>query len=230
GIYILDRSLQPTAVGITGELYITGAGVARGYLNRPELTAETFIKDDIKARSPYPTEGRSKTGNRLYKTGDLGRWQPDGNIEFIGRMDQQVKIRGFRIELGEIENILQTHNNIKQATVVAKKDKENTDYLAAYYIQKDYARDETADTPQDTSATAFSAQLRHFLSEKLPAYMIPAYFIQLGKIPLTSIGKIDKKALPEPGETAGISTEYQAPTNETEKKLAALWQEVLGQK
>ncbi|MCP4147267.1 MAG: hypothetical protein GY757_05905, partial [bacterium] len=159
----------------------------------------------------------------LYRTGDLVKWQPGGNIEFLGRIDNQVKIRGFRIELGEIENLLLSNENIKAAVVIAKKDKENDNYLAAYYVEVD------SDTGKDKQREPLAiSQLQEFLSEELPEYMIPSYFVPLEKLPLTANGKIDRKALPEPGETAGISKEYQAPTNETEEKLVRIWQDVLG--
>ncbi|MCP4146900.1 MAG: amino acid adenylation domain-containing protein [bacterium] len=155
---------------------------------------------------------------KLYRTGDLVRWLPDGNIEFMGRIDFQVKIRGFRIELGEIENQLLANTNIKNTIVLAKKDTENNNYLAAYYVLND-TKEQRAPIPV--------SQLRDDLSKKLPGYMIPAHFVHLEKLPLTPNGKIDRKALPEPGETARHSTEYQPPTNETEKKLAEIWQDVL---
>ncbi|MCP4152142.1 MAG: amino acid adenylation domain-containing protein, partial [bacterium] len=218
--YIVDKNNIPTAVGIPGELLVAGDGIARGYLNRPELTAEKFIKNSWQDSLSSPI-----TNNHLYRTGDLARWLPDGNIDFLGRIDLQVKIRGFRIEPGEVENQLLSHEKIKEAIVTFKRDKDDNNYLTAYYTQNH--RDSGSNSPQPLISIAL---LRDFLSEKLPDYMIPAYFISLEKLPLTPNGKIDKKALPEPGETARIFSEFKAPTNETEKKLATIWQEVLGMK
>ncbi|MCP4151933.1 MAG: amino acid adenylation domain-containing protein, partial [bacterium] len=220
-LLVLDKQncLQP--VGIPGELLISGPCLAAGYLNNPELTAQKFSPHEgnlFKNAPSFPNNQYPITNNVFYHTGDLVRWLPDGNIEFLGRIDQQVKIRGFRIELGEIENHLLSNNNIKDTVVLAKKDIENNNYLAAYYVRKD---------AKEQQEPISISQLRHFLSQKLPDYMIPSYFVPLEKIPLTPNGKVDRKALPEPGETARISSEYQPPTNETEKKLAAIWQYVL---
>ncbi|UCH95647.1 MAG: amino acid adenylation domain-containing protein, partial [Candidatus Aminicenantes bacterium] len=198
-IYILNRhgNLQP--VGIPGELCIAGESLARGYLNRPGLTAEKFIK------------GTRGLAPLLYHSGDLAKWLPDGNIMFIGRIDHQVKIRGYRIELGEIENQLMNVNTIKEAVVLARENKPGEKYLCAYIV---------SDNPlQDSS-------LRQTLSQHLPDYMIPSYFVQLDKLPLTPNGKIDRKALPGPGVKTG-QDEYQAPRDDVEEKLAKTWAEVL---
>ena len=200
-IYILNegKTLQP--IGVIGEICIGGAGLARGYLNQEALTKEKFIA------SPF------KAGERLYKTGDLGRWLPDGNIEFIGRKDDQVKIRGYRIELGEIEHALQSHKEIEAAVVMAKENHNNEKELVAYITSK---------KEQNTS------ELRAYLNTTLPDYMLPAHFVQLDAFPLTSNGKVDKKALPNPqglGLASGV--EYIAPRNEIEEKLVRIWQEVL---
>ncbi|MGB7605480.1 MAG: condensation domain-containing protein, partial [Lutisporaceae bacterium] len=194
-------NVQP--VGVVGELWVGGDGVARGYLNNPELTAEKFIEN------PFVQ------GERIYKTGDLARWLSDGTIEFIGRIDNQVKIRGFRIELGEIENELLKHKDIKEAIVIAKEDNSGNKYLCAYIAGE---------------AELGGKEFREHLSKNLPDYMIPAYFIQLEKLPLTENGKVDRKALPEPETDGSIATgtEYVAPTNEIEEKLAEIWSEVLG--
>ncbi len=202
-MYILDRYLQLLPVGVAGQLFIGGEGLAQGYLNRPELTAESFLKI-----------GHDSLPSRLYKTGDLARWLPDGNIEFLGRIDFQVKVRGFRIELGEIENLLLTHEDIRGAVVVLRED-DGDKYLCAYIS----GGGEPAEIPTGT-------QLREFLSKNLPDYMIPAYFVTLDKLPLTSSGKINRKALPAP-ESAGTQQEYIAPRNEIELKLADIWAEVL---
>ncbi|MCP4148491.1 MAG: AMP-binding protein, partial [bacterium] len=191
---------------------------------QPELTTERFVKDSRQLAENHlsPNTQYPITDNHLYRTGDLGRWLPDGNIEFLGRSDHQVKIRGFRIETGEIENILLTHKYIKEAVASAKKDNAGNNYLAAYYV--------AAAGVDKPGAIASVSGLRDFLSEKIPAYMIPSYFVELEKLPLTPFGKIDRKALPEPGKNKRTSNKYQAPTDETEKKLVEIWQEVLGLK
>ncbi|MCP5050720.1 MAG: amino acid adenylation domain-containing protein, partial [bacterium] len=186
GVYLFDRWMKLVPVGVTGELFIGGHGVARGYLNRPELTAEKFIL----TASPH---------SPLYKTGDLAKWHRDGNIEFLGRIDHQVKIRGFRIELGEIENQLLTHDSIKEAVVIQRKDKNGDGYLCAY----------VASAP-GPGLTLDNTELRDYLSHKLPYYMIPPLFVPIDVIPLTPNGKIDRKALPQPRVKQGeedLSTE-----------------------
>jgi acyl carrier protein len=175
-------------------------GLARGYLNRPELTKEKFIEN------PY------KPGERLYRTGDLGRWREDGNLEYLGRMDDQVKIRGYRIELGEIEQALSSHPNAKQAVVIARALTSNsTDKeLIAY-----------------TTGEATAEELKAYLKEKLPSYMVPSYYVKLESIPLTSNGKVDRKNLPDPEGTGLKQGEYVSPSTATEKQLAKIWSEVL---
>jgi len=197
--------LQP--VGIPGELHIAGAGIARGYLNNPELTAERF--------------NRSYKTYIFYKTGDLGRWLPDGPpaggatkgvIEFLGRIDGKVKIRGFRVELGEIENRLLNHNAISEAVVLVKGDNSGEKYLCAYIV---------------VNRKVEIAELKQYLSDRLPLFMVPAYFIILDKLPLTPNGKLDRNALPEPGE--GMTGEaYTPPRDEVEKNLVEIWGDVLG--
>jgi acyl carrier protein len=198
-IYILDQYLQPLPIGITGEIYIGGIGVARGYLNQPELTAEKFINN------PFDS-------GKLYKTGDLAKYLPDGNIEFIGRIDEQVKIRGFRIELGEIEKNLLQHPNIKETVVIALENEQKYKYLVAYFV---------------TNKSIKITEIRDYLAQKLPDYMIPSAFVFLDKFPLTPNGKIDKKALPKPDFDTYRENEFIAPRNEIEMKLAQIWQEVL---
>ncbi|MDI5888437.1 non-ribosomal peptide synthetase [Flavobacterium yafengii] len=200
-IYILDESLEPLPIGVTGKLYIAGAGVARGYLNKPELTAEKFIENPFIESS------------RMYDTGDLGRWLPDGNIEFIGRKDQQVKIRGFRIELGEIENAILRYSQDLQNVVVEAKEVKEEKVLVAYF---------TSTKNIDKSA------LRRFLEGKLPDYMIPNFYVELETLPLTPNGKIDRKTLPSVAGEDLIREEYVAPGNEIEETLVAIWKEVLG--
>jgi amino acid adenylation domain-containing protein len=204
-VYILDAAGQPTPTGVAGELYIGGDGVAHGYLNRPELTAEKFVPD--------PFAG----GNaRLYRTGDLARYRPDGNLDFLGRIDFQVKVRGFRIELGEIEAILEQHPSIRQAVVIAREDTPGDVRLVAYLS----AGAATVPPPAD---------LRAWLKEKLPDYMVPAHYITLEAFPLTPNGKVDRKALPAPAAAVAgqASAHFIAPRNDVERQVAAIWQTVL---
>ncbi|MVP02592.1 non-ribosomal peptide synthetase, partial [Paenibacillus lutrae] len=198
-IYIVDSHDQLLPTGIAGEMCIAGAGLARGYLNRPDLTAEKFVDN------PF------EPGERMYRTGDLARWLPDGTIEYMGRVDHQVKIRGYRIEVGEIEEQLLRIPSIQEAIVLAREDS-NSQQLCAYYV---------ADTP------LVLRELREALSSKLPGYMIPSYFVQVEKMPLTPNGKIDRKALPAPDGNILAGGEYIAPRSDTEKALAAVWQAVL---
>ncbi|BAY46081.1 amino acid adenylation domain-containing protein [Scytonema sp. HK-05] len=205
-IYLLDSHLQPVPIGVPGELHIGGDGLARGYLNRPELTAQKFI------RNPFSQE----QGSRLYKTGDLARYLPDGNIDYIGRIDNQVKIRGFRIELGEIEAVLRQHPSVLQAVVIAREDVPGDKRLVAYVVVTEHI-------PPSLS------ELRRFLKEQLPDYMVPTAFVLLDTLPLTPNGKIDRRALPAPDTSDFISdNNFVAPRNSTEEVLAALWAQVLG--
>ncbi|MBD2812792.1 non-ribosomal peptide synthetase, partial [Xenorhabdus sp. Vera] len=198
-IYLLDAAQQMVPPGAIGELYIGGAGVARGYLNQPELTAERFLPD------PFSSVPEA----RMYKTGDLGRYLPDGNIEYLGRNDFQVKIRGFRIELGEIESALTAHPQVKQAVVI---DHEHGGHkiLAAYVISEGALSDD---------------MLLAHLSDCLPDYMLPASFTFMEAIPLTLNGKVDRQALPEPNW--GNKDDYVAPRNALETQLCTIWQTVL---
>ncbi|CAG0936133.1 myxalamid-type nonribosomal peptide synthetase MxaA [Thermoflexales bacterium] len=202
-VYLLDAHYQPVPLGATGEIFIGGAGVARGYLHRPELTAECFIPN------PFSTE----LGTRLYRTGDLARYLPDGNLEFLGRSDHQVKVRGFRIELGEIEAALNQHPALQQALVLARAEPNGDKRLVAYVV--------TADNCQIPAS-----ELRHFLQSKLPDYMLPATFVQLDALPLTSNGKLDRRALPAPEWSAAQET-YVAPRTWAESTLAEIWSQVL---
>ncbi|MCP4152751.1 MAG: amino acid adenylation domain-containing protein, partial [bacterium] len=223
--YIVDKTGGLVPIGVPGELLVGGDGVARGYLNRPELTSERFVlaRNLRLTADSFPNTRDSLTHNYFYKTGDLVKWLPCGNIEFLGRIDQQVKVRGFRIELGEIENRLLSNENITEAIVVAKQDKENNNYLVAFFVPNDAGTHKTQDAIP-------VSQLRNFLSKELPDYMIPAYFVPLEKFPLTPNGKIDRKVLLETHDTVGVPSEYQPPTNEIEKKLVDIWKEVLGMK
>ncbi|MDZ8064929.1 MAG: amino acid adenylation domain-containing protein [Nostoc sp. DedQUE08] len=211
-IYILDQNLQPVPVGIPGELHIGGAGLARGYLNRPELTQEKFIsnpfeKAAVRLRSPIG-------GSKLYKTGDLGRYLPDGNIEYLGRIDNQVKIRGFRIELGEIEAALSQYEDVQVCCVIVSEDIPGNKRLVAYIV------------PQ-SQITPTVSELRSFLKEKLPEYMIPSAFVILESLPLTPNGKIDRRALPEPEARTGIEIDIVQPRTPIEEKLTQIWAQVL---
>jgi aspartate racemase len=209
-VYILDSHLNPVPIGVPNELYIGGDGLARGYLNRPELTEEKFI--------PNPFNNpKSKIQNpKLYKTGDLARYLPDGNIEFLGRIDNQVKIRGFRIELGEVEATLSQHSAIEQTVVIARDDISDDKRLVAYLVLS-----------QDQTLTV--DELRLFLQQKLPSYMIPSAFIFLDALPLTPNGKIDRHALPAPDQTR-LEQEgtFVAPRDELELQLTQIWEKVLG--
>ncbi|NIM17870.1 MAG: amino acid adenylation domain-containing protein, partial [Candidatus Aminicenantes bacterium] len=204
--YIVDSIGKPQPIGIVGELCVGGDGVSRGYLNNPELTAEKFLSISYKSYRSY----RTYISKKIYKTGDLARWLPDGNIEFLGRMDQQVKIRGFRVEPQEIESYLLKHEGISDTVVLVKEGEDSETYLCAYFV---------------SGSELSPALLRGFLSISLPGYMIPSYFVQLQEIPLTPNGKIDRKALPEPVIEAGV--DHAAPTNEIEARLVDIWHEVL---
>lgn len=203
-IYILDRHLQPVPIGIPGELHIGGDGLARGYLNRPELTQEKFIQN------PF-FDGKSE---RLYKTGDLARYLTDGNIEYLGRIDHQVKIRGFRIELGEIEVVINSYPQIQQAVVIARKDIPGNKSLVACVVPSD--------------RTLITSQLREFLRQKLPEYMVPSAFVILDTLPLTHNGKIDRPALPIPDQRRPeLESEFVAPYTPEQELLAGIWADVL---
>jgi amino acid adenylation domain-containing protein len=204
-VYILDPHLNPVPIGVSGELYIGGDGLARGYLNRRELTAEKFINN------PFSDE----IDSRLYRTGDLARYLTDGNIEFLGRIDDQVKIRGFRIEPGEIEVTLAQHPSVRDSVVVAREDSPGDRRLVVYVVSQ-----------QRTSLT--TQELRSFLKDKLPDYMVPSAFVILDALPLTPNGKIDRKALPAPDQNRSeFEQSYVAPRTPVEELLAEIWAEVL---
>jgi amino acid adenylation domain-containing protein len=204
--YLLDCELQPVPIGVSGELHIAGPGLARGYLERPALTAEKFI----------PNPFSQAAGARLYKTGDLACYLPDGNIRFLGRMDQQVKLHGFRIELGEIEENLRAHADIKNAVVIARQNESGEKRLVAYFV------------PESEPAPDVS-QLRRFLIDRIPAYMIPSAFITIEALPFTANGKVDREALPAPNnDRPGISEPLVAPRSSVEEVLARIFAQVLG--
>jgi thioesterase domain-containing protein/acyl carrier protein len=205
-VYVLDRHLSPAPVGVPGELFIGGAGLARGYRNLPKLTAEKFIPN------PFDHE----PGSRLYRTGDRVRWLPDGNLEYLGRLDQQVKIRGHRIEPGEIEAVLAAHPQVRQAVVVFREDRPGDRRLVAYVVPADGHRP----APEE---------LRNFLGQKLPTWMVPSAFVGLDTLPRTPNGKIDRKALPPPeGKRPELVTGFDRPATPVEEQLAALWADLLG--
>ncbi|MCA1600240.1 MAG: amino acid adenylation domain-containing protein, partial [Acidobacteria bacterium] len=208
-LYVLDAYLNPVPVGVTGELYVGGDGLARGYLNRPELTAERFIAD------PFATG----PGARLYRTGDLARYLPDGNLEFLGRLDNQVKVRGYRIELGEIEVVLNQHPTVRETVVVVRGEGGSDKRLVAYLVAC------------EGSAALNTSELRSYLRGRLPEYMVPQSFALLNEMPLTSNGKVDRRALPEhDGGRPAMDAEYVGPRTGVEEEMARIWVEVLGVK
>lgn len=214
-MYLLDLYGQPVPIGIPGELYIGGAGVARGYQNRPELTEERFLA------SPF------RKGERVYRTGDIASYLPDGNLRFHGRTDFQVKIRGFRIELGEIEAVLGQHPAVKECVVVVFEDRPGNKSLAAYVVpQPDNSR--AIDMAMDESERAsLIDELRRWLTEKLPKYMVPAAFVVMDGLPLSPNGKINRRALPAPGQSRDTAATYVAPRTPLEETLAKIWRDVL---
>lgn len=200
-IYILNQNLQPVPIGVAGELHIGGVGLARGYLNRPKLTKEKFIENPFNQQT------------RLYKTGDLAGYLPDGTIEYLGRIDHQVKIRGFRIELGEIEAILSKHPAVKETVVVVREISQRHQLIA--YIVLDRARQWSKE------------EGKNYLKERLPEYMLPSAFVMLDKLPLLPNGKIDRRALPLPESVSRSTVAYQAPSSEIEREIAVIWQKAL---
>ena len=206
-LYVLDAHLQPVPIGVTGELFIGGAGVARGYLNRPELTAERFVAH------PFSDDATA----RLYRTGDLVRYLPDGNLEFLGRVDDQVKLRGYRIELGEIEATLTQHPDVGEAVVLVREDGDNGKRLVAYVVPR-------------AGATLTTSSLRAYVERRLPDYMVPSFIMSLDALPLTHHGKVDRRALPAPdwAEHRARAAEYVAPRTALEADVAVVWAAVLG--
>ncbi|MCP4154528.1 MAG: amino acid adenylation domain-containing protein, partial [bacterium] len=244
-VFILDKNRKLVPAGVTGELYIGGSGVAPGYLNKPEMTSEKFITYKLQnepekgSQSQLPgtalqikafggvgptqwgfinpsVTGFSRKGSdppeaRVFRTGDLARWLPDGNVEYLGRIDHQVKVRGFRIELGEIESRLLTQPGIKEAIVISRQSKEGGNILCAYYVESKTIQSESG--------------IRIGLSQYVPQYMLPSFFIKLAKLPLAPNGKVDRNALPAPEIKGG--SDYEAPVGQVEEALAAVWQHVL---
>ncbi|HEX3044130.1 MAG TPA: non-ribosomal peptide synthetase [Bacillota bacterium] len=200
-VYIVDKNLKLQPIGLIGEICVAGAGLARNYLNKPELTAARFVEN------PFTP------GQKMYLTGDLGRWRPDGNIDFLGRMDNQVKVRGYRIEIGEIEFQLRQYPKLKEAIVTSISDEIGEMVIVAYFVAEQELSDQ---------------ELKDYLLKSLPSYMIPSYFVQMDQLPLTLSGKIDRKALPKPQKHIKRNTAYIEPQNEAEIKIAGIWQSLLG--
>ncbi|HYP21439.1 MAG TPA: condensation domain-containing protein, partial [Chloroflexia bacterium] len=222
-VYLLDRHMQPVPVGVPGELYMGGAGLARGYLKRPDLTAERFVPNPFTrgeergaggaAITNYELRITSSGEERLYRTGDLAAYLPDGNIQFLGRLDHQVKLRGFRIELGEIEAVLRQHSAVRDAVLMVREDVAGDKRLVAYVVAVQ------AMTPAD---------LRGYLREHVPEYMVPSAFVLLEKLPLTPNGKLDRRSLPAPELDRGDGREHVAPRSPVEEALVGIWASVLG--
>lgn len=228
-VYLLDRNRQPVPIGVPGELYVSGDGLASGYLNRPDLTEQKFVPNPFKNltpsdQTPLSLARRGAGGevnfnsekNRLYKTGDLAKYLPDGNIEFLGRIDDLVKIRGFRVELGEVEAVLSKHPQINQAVAKVHGQSAREKYLVAYFVQIQ-------------GQTVTVEQLRTFLQDQLPDYMIPSAFVQMESFPLTPNGKVNRRTLPEPTTSRPeLAQTFVAPRTPTEEILAGIWRDVLG--
>jgi acyl carrier protein len=208
-LYILDEKQEPVGVGESGELYIGGAGLARGYVGRAEETAEKFVPN------PYSAQG----GERLYRTGDVAKYRWDGEIEYQGRMDQQVKLRGYRIELGEIEGALSGHERVGEVAVVIREERGEKRIVAYVAGEK---------TGEEERKNVTGVELKKYLRERLPEYMVPSEVVVLEEMPLTANGKIARNALPAlTGSRSVLEGAYVAPQNETEQVIANLWKEVL---
>ncbi|CAF1456928.1 unnamed protein product, partial [Rotaria sordida] len=210
-VYILDEILNLVPIGMIGEIYIDGIGLARGYLNKPGVTAEKFLPNPFRSNS------------RLYKTGDMGRYLPDGNIEFLGRIDNQISLRGFRVELGEIESIIQTISGVSQVIVLLREDRPNQKQLIAYIVPK---VQENKHAGKEELNYLLINTIKQTCQDKLPDYMQPNFIVIIDQLPITLNGKIDKKALPRPKERDGLA-QYQKPIGRIEEKLAVIWSELL---
>ncbi|MFA0810050.1 non-ribosomal peptide synthetase, partial [Microbulbifer epialgicus] len=216
-LHVLDKRMQLVPIGVIGELHIGGIGVARGYLNRPELTKEKFIPN------PFGSDPK----DRLYKTGDLVRRLPDGNLEFMGRIDDQVKLRGFRIELGEIESALSEINGIKHSVVQAREDAGREKTLVAYVVLEAAAYAQEQEESARAERQQYIEEYKRTLKARLPAYMVPSVYVFLPELPLTPNGKVDKSALPAPDESDWVKAQYVAPRNDDEARLCVLWSNIL---
>jgi amino acid adenylation domain-containing protein len=227
--YILDQSLNLLPIGVAGEIYLTGPGVARGYLNQPELTAERFVISQLSLvnSEPSPNDQCPMTNDILYRTGDLGRWLADGHVEFLGRKDGQVKIRGIRIELAEIENQLLSHENVKEAVVLARQMSANAAEKGTGQKNEKYEKILCAYLTGDLEKETAAVQLREFLFLRLPPALIPGYFILLDKLPATGTGKLDRQALEAMDLRQESTVPYVSPQNETESKILYTWKQVL---
>ncbi|MEA5603820.1 amino acid adenylation domain-containing protein [Nostoc sp. UHCC 0252] len=240
-VYILDEYLQPVPVGVPGELHIGGAGLARGYLNRRELTDEKFIPNPFSCSKGAAllykrvTEGQGSRGaeilsnSQLYKTGDLARYLPDGNIEYLGRIDNQVKIRGFRIELGEIEAVLSQHADVQVSCVIVREDTPGDKRLVAYIVPYPEVTCTERLVPSGAEvsrSTPITIELRQFLANKLPGYMMPYAFVVLDSLPLTQNGKVDRRALKAPSHTNDLE-KFVEPRNQLELQLVQIWSKIL---
>lgn len=215
-IYLFDDQLRPVPVGVLGEIYIGGAGLARGYHMRADLTAERFI--------PHPFS--SEPGRRLYKTGDLARFHTNGQLQFVRRIDDQIKLRGYRIELGEIESVMLQHSAVQEIAVILREDWPGEPNLVAYFTLLPSEKEGSEESAQTVK---MSTSLRLWAQEHLPAYMVPTFFVQLGHMPYSVNGKVDRRALPAPGsEDSALKQVFVAPRTPTEKALADVWAEVLG--
>jgi len=211
-VHLLDSRMEPVPIGVTGEVYCGGVQLARGYLGRPDLTAERFLPDPLAALFGEP-------GGRLYQTGDLARLLPGGEVEFLGRLDFQVKVRGFRVELGEIESVLADHPAVG-AVAVEAPEIAGLRRLVAYVVPADPG------DPADPADVALGVELRRFLADRLPAYMVPSHFLLMEALPIAATGKVDRRALPLPERLEDEG--YVAPRTPLEEEVAAVWAEVLG--
>jgi amino acid adenylation domain-containing protein/non-ribosomal peptide synthase protein (TIGR01720 family) len=240
-VYLLDANRQPVPIGVPGEIYISGAGLARGYLHRTDLTDERFVPNPFAKIEDSSLAAQEKLSSildprsfvRMYKTGDMARYLPDGSLEFLGRIDHQVKIRGFRIELGEIESALRQHPAVREAVVLARADGGSGKRLVAYVVPADdHVTEDGRSRMEDRdprSSVLGSQTLSDFLRQKLPEYMVPAAFVFLDALPLTPNGKVDRRALPAPDRaSAAEGADYVAPRDHVEELLAGIWSQVLG--
>ena len=215
--YILDARFNPVPIGVPGELYLAGEGLARGYFGRADLTSERFVANPFSADS----------GSRMYRTGDLTRFLPDGNIEYLGRIDHQVKLRGFRIELGEIETVLDAHPSVRRSLAMAREDEPGNKRLVAYVVPDSDGRGAEVSATDGPPNFDLVAGLRRWLAEKLPEFMVPSAFVVLEAMPLSPNGKIDRRALPAPEHTRDAAAMYVAPRTPLEEILAQIWRDVL---
>ncbi|MEO0435186.1 MAG: non-ribosomal peptide synthetase, partial [Cyanobacteria bacterium J06656_5] len=213
-LYVLDAQMQLVPVGAPGEICVSGIGVGNGYWQNEEKTQLSFLPNPF-AVPEHPLPNNNK--DLIYRTGDLGRWLPDGNLEFLGRIDNQVKIRGFRIELGEIESLLSQHLSVQEAVVLVREDTPGNKILVAYIVEVEASKAPTID---------LTAQLRKFLQERLPEHIVPSAFMQLKSLPLTPSGKIDRRALPAPSRDELTAT-YVPPTTPIQESITEMWQQIL---